>query len=96
MRVFPKPSIHTFEPSPSTFSELSRGFAVYENVILNNCGVDSQKSEMDFIENIPSEIEFAFGTRSTALRRSQATPKNSHHDRRQLLGRKSDRTPYTS
>ena len=56
LQVFPTISIHAFEPSPSTFSELSQAFAGCNNVTLNNCGVGSQKSEMDFIENTFSDM----------------------------------------
>jgi FkbM family methyltransferase len=54
VRVFPRVSFHAFEPSPSTFSELAEVFAGYDNVTLNNCGVGSQESETDFIENTDS------------------------------------------
>jgi FkbM family methyltransferase len=56
MLVFPKVTIHAFEPSPSTFSELTQAFGVYDNVTLNNCGVGSQKSQMDLIENTHSDL----------------------------------------
>jgi FkbM family methyltransferase len=56
VQVFPMASIHAFEPSPSTFSELSRALAGYNNLALNNCGVGSQKSEMEFVESTLSEM----------------------------------------
>jgi FkbM family methyltransferase len=56
MQIFPEASIHAFEPSPSVFSELSRVLSIYSNITLNNCGVGSQKSEMNFIENIYTDM----------------------------------------
>jgi FkbM family methyltransferase len=56
VQTFPKVSIHAFEPSPSTFAELSQALAGHKGLTLNNCGVGSQKSEMDFIENTNSDM----------------------------------------
>jgi FkbM family methyltransferase len=56
IQVLPSVLIHSFEPSPSTFAELSRALAGYKAVTLNNCGVGSQKSEMDLIENTDSDM----------------------------------------
>jgi FkbM family methyltransferase len=54
VQVLPRVSIHAFEPSPSTFAELSQALVGYSAVTLNNCGVGSQKSAMDLIENTRS------------------------------------------
>lgn len=50
-RAFPDPVIHSFEPSPTTFSTLSSNFGKASNVNLWNLGVGSKEGNLTFYEN---------------------------------------------
>ena len=56
MQTLPTVLIHAFEPSPSIFAGLVEAFVERKTITLNNCGVGSQKSELDLNENTFSEM----------------------------------------
>lgn len=53
---FPQSIIHAFEPSPSTFEQLSHACVSMPNVHLNRLGVGSNKGSFTFFENELSDI----------------------------------------
>ena len=52
---FPEATVHSFEPSPSTFSELTRNTARYPNVHRWNCALGARQAELELRENTLSE-----------------------------------------
>ena len=55
-RAFPDSSIHSFEPSPSTYAKLSEHCSGLSGVKTWNYGIGSRQATLPFIENIVSEM----------------------------------------
>jgi len=66
---FPRCTIHSFEPSPTTFALLKQNASTLKDVHLWNCALGSVSGEMKFLENTKSHMssflplgEFGWGT----------------------------------
>jgi FkbM family methyltransferase len=55
-KVFPKSTIHCFEPQQSNFEQLTSKYSNSQDIILNNTGVGSVNTEMEFKENKYSDM----------------------------------------
>jgi len=55
-RVFPNSTIHSFEPSPSTYEKLKTRCAKFSNVKMWNCGVGAENATLTFQENDHSDM----------------------------------------
>ena len=53
---FPRCTIHSFEPSPTTFMELKNHAFDFKNVYLWNCALGSISGQMTFFENTCSDM----------------------------------------
>ena len=47
----PNCTIHSFEPSPTTFELLRQNVSAFENLHLRNCALGSSSGQMSFLEN---------------------------------------------
>jgi FkbM family methyltransferase len=51
-----RPQIHAFEPSPTTFAELSQNTAGLPGVKVKNCGMGAEPGTLELIENTSSDM----------------------------------------
>ena len=74
--AFPECTIHSFEPSPSTFATLKEQTGTFSDLHLWNCGIGSRSEPMTFIENsqsdmssflAPSELSWGTVTKETVV-----------------------------
>lgn len=56
LRDFPSPTIHAFEPSPSTYSLLKERWAPYPNIFLNELALGSRPENRVLIESSLSDM----------------------------------------
>ena len=54
--VFPRPTIHAFEPGPQTFRELQAKHSATPGVSLNNCALGAELGTLEFIENTSPDM----------------------------------------
>lgn len=69
----PRSTVHSFEPSPSTFRKLSVNTAQFEGVVLNNAGLGSEVGVMTLNQNSKSTMSslLDFGPASWGARSNQ-------------------------
>jgi FkbM family methyltransferase len=55
-RVWPMATMHSFEPSPTTFEILKKNAAAYSDVHVCNAGLGKERGQLELIENTDSSM----------------------------------------